>query len=174
MKIRQATIADVKDVAQLHSDSWQVSYKGHLNSDYLARKVPEERQIFWRERFDRPSHGQQILVAEIDTTIVGFACVLLDKDPIWGSYLDNLHVSQNQQSKGIGKSLLTAVAEICTLKATSESLCLLVTQFNTNAHRFYKRLGAVNQGESTWQAPDGTSVPTYLFTCKSLDAIKNG
>jgi ribosomal protein S18 acetylase RimI-like enzyme len=174
MKIRQATIADVKDIVQLHSDSWQVSYQGKLNSDYLARKVPQERQTFWQERFDRPSHGQQILVAEVDTRIVGFACVFLDKDPKWGSYLDNLHVSQNQQSKGIGKSLLTAVAEICTLKATSEGLCLQVTQFNTNAHRFYKRLGADSQGESTWLAPDGTSVPTYWFTWRSLDSIKNG
>jgi GNAT superfamily N-acetyltransferase len=174
MKIKQATIADVKDIAHLHSDSWQVSYKGHLNPDYLARKVPEEREIFWRERFDRPSNGQQILVAEVDAIIVGFACVLLDKDPKWGSYLDNLHVSQNLQSKGIGKLLLTAVADICAEKATSEGLCLLVTQFNTNAHRFNKRLGANNQGESTWLAPDGTTVPTYWFTWGALDSIKNG
>ena len=172
--IRQATNNDAKAIANLHSESWQQSYQGHLNQNYLTQIVPQERQTFWQQRFSNPSDDQHILVAVENGTIIGFACVYFDKYPNRGSYLDNLHVSQNQQSKGIGKLLLKAVADLCTKKATSKGLCLLVTQFNEGAQRFYQRYGAINQEPSIWNAPEGTEVPTYWFIWDSLEAIKEG
>ena len=172
--IRQATTNDAKVVAKLHSESWQQSYQGHLDQNYLTQTVPQERQTFWQQRFNNPTNNQHILIAETNNTIIGFACVYFDKYPNRGSYLDNLHVNQNQQSKGIGRLLLKEVAKLCDQKAKSKSLCLLVTQFNQGAQHFYQRYGALNQEPSIWNAPEGSEVPTYWFIWDSLEAIEKG
>jgi len=97
------------------------------------------------------------------------------ENPNWGSYLDNLHVLNAHQSKGIGKSLLVEVARWCIQREPTKGLCLLVNQDNINAQQFYKRLGARNTESSVWNAPDGSVVPTYWFVWESVNGLaQNG
>lgn len=172
MKIRQATIADAEYIANIHASSWQEGYKGRLSNEYLSQTVPRERQAYWHKRLQLPESNQSILVAETDNQIIGFACVFTDRNSEWGSYLDNLHVDKLYQSQGVGKALLKAVSEWCSLHASSKGLCLQVTKFNTKAQYFYKQLGARNQEESTWTAPDGTIIQTYWFIWDSVEALE--
>jgi ribosomal protein S18 acetylase RimI-like enzyme len=102
-------------------------------------------------------------------------CVYTGKNPDWGSYLDNLHVRKAHQSKGIGKSLFIEGARFCFQKEPLKGMCLLVNQDNHKAQGFYKKLGGRNAKKGVWNAPDGSTVPTYWFVWDNLsNLIKSG
>ena len=171
MIIREARIEDVITIANLHTESWRNTYRTVLTKDYLKDIVPNERKNIWENRLKFPKDNQYILVAESNEDIVGFACVFIDENTEWGSYLENLHINKDFQSKGIGKSLLLKIAQLCNKKASSKSMCLLVNQDNVNAQNFYLHVGANNVQVSIWHAPDGSEVPTYWFLWDNLDAL---
>ena len=63
-------------------------------------------------RLAEPDRTDQIvLVDEQEGAIRGFACAYLEADPEWGCLLDNLHVVPDLKGKGLGRQLMTAVAE---------------------------------------------------------------
>lgn len=163
MKLRPATTSDSKTIACLHAESWRKNYANDLSINYLENIALNDRLLLWDQRLSAPKPNQQVYVAEADRQIMGFANVYIDENPQWGSYLDNLHVSERYQKKGVGRALLTEVFRWCGAKAKSKSLCLLVNQTNLKAQRFYITNGARNQEPSVWNAPDGSAVPTYWF-----------
>jgi len=171
MKIRTATTKDANTIANIHAVSWQYSYAGILSDEYLLDMVPKERLVAWKKSLEFPKSNQCILVAEDESTVIGFICVLLDVDPILGSYIDNLHIDKSHQSKGIGKALLVKAAEWCNEQLPQSGLFLLVTQHNERAQAFYTRLGGRKQETDIWVAPDGTTVPTYRFIWRSMASL---
>lgn len=171
MNIRPASASDAQTIADLHATSWRHTYKGTLTAQYLSEVVSKERHKLWIDRFDAPEPNQYVAVAEQDGEILGFACVYTGANPQWGSYLDNLHVRKDRQSKGIGKSLLIEICRWCRQQDPSEHLCLTVNQDNVNAQKFYKSLGARNMKEDIWNAPDGSIVPTYWFVWDNISLL---
>ena len=175
MKIREASKFDVPHIADIHTTSWRNTYNSALTSQYLTDVVPGERIEVWKERLNNPKINQYVVVAEHNSEIVGFVCVYAGENPDWGSYLDNLHVRNAYQSKGIGKSLLIEGARWCYQQEPSKGMCLLVNQDNYKAQEFYKKLGARNVQKGIWDAPDGSAVPTYWFVWDNLNIlIENG
>lgn len=173
MQIRKATSEDVHTIARIHATSWQKNYSQVLTPHYLNSIAPTERAAIWSERLSAPKTNQQVFVAEINNVIIGFACVYVDGNAEFGSFLDNLHVLSAQQGKGVGKSLLRAVALVCTEFAPDSGLCLLVNKTNTSAQGFYLKLGAQNVRNDFWAAPDGSRVPTYWFVWRDLVSLVN-
>lgn len=168
MKIRFSKDEDFSAIAQLHASSWSVTYSNVLSPDYLQHTAPTERQVVWRERFACPKENQIVLIAEENEGVVGFACAFVDEHAECGSYLENLHVSQSHQGRGIGTSLLSEVAFICQERCPNKGLYLSVNQANDRAQKFYLALGAHNIQSNVWNAPDGSQVPTFLFAWKSV------
>ncbi len=171
MIVREATIADAPKIAGIHAASWRDTYKNELNEKYLAELVSNEREEMWKSRFINPVPNQYVAIAEIDGETVGFACFYSGENPDFGSYLDNLHVSKNHHSKGIGKSLLLNGARWCFEQQPDEGLCLLVSQSNTHAQAFYKRLGTRNCKDGVWNAPDGSVVPTFWYVWDDIKPL---
>ena len=163
MNIRPALASDAERIADIHARSWHHTYQGTFTAQYLSDVVSKERQELWINRFDQPKPNQYVIVAEQDAEMLGFACVYVGENPKWGSYLDNLHVRKDQQSRGIGKSLLVEIWDWCNQQKPNSGLCLTVNQDNVKAQAFYKSLGARNVKEDLWNAPDGSTVPTYWF-----------
>ncbi|MBL1418221.1 MAG: GNAT family N-acetyltransferase [Moritella sp.] len=168
MKIRVATVKDSSRIADIHATSWRSSYAGILSNKYLLETVPQERLITWKQSLEYPKHNQCIFVAEYDDKVIGFICVLLDEDPLLGSYIDNLHIDTSHQSRGIGRALLAKAAEWCNELSPKSGLFLLVTQQNKRAQAFYTRLGGYKQQTDSWVAPEGTIIPTYRFVWQSM------
>jgi len=108
------------------------------------------------------------VIVERETVVVGFACVFAAEHAQWGSYLDNLHVSSALQKQGVGTALIAAVAQWCELQAPGRGLYLSVNQSNITAQQFYYRLGARSAESSVWNAPDGSTVPTFWFVWESV------
>lgn len=171
MKIRQAARTDAVSIAELHTASWRNTYAAVLSSTYLTEKVPSEREKLWNDRLASPKENQHVIVAEIQEDVVGFACVFTKNHDFWGSYLDNLHVGEKYQGKGVGRALLGAVAGWCESQFPGNGLYLSVNQENFRAQRFYLHLGAHNAEAGVWSAPDGSKVPTYWFTWDSAGPL---
>ena len=171
MDIRLASARDANRIAEIHTSSWRNTYQNALSPQYLADIVPHERQQLWAGRLAQPKINQHAIVAEQDDVIIGFACAFTGENPEWGTYLENLHVLQDFQLKGIGKALLAEVARRCQQQSRDSSLCLLVNQDNVNAQGFYQALGARNARAAVWNAPDGSAVPTYWFVWDNISAL---
>ncbi len=153
--LRLARPSDAKAVAALHAASWQLAYRGILSDAYLDRGVLADREAVWEERFRQPSPQQHVIVADDSGLLLGFACVYLDEDPIWGSLLDNIHVDRRAQRRGLGTQLLREVAAVCMSSAAGRGLYLSVLENNTAAQQFYYAHGVESVATETWDAPDG-------------------
>jgi ribosomal protein S18 acetylase RimI-like enzyme len=162
-KIRPARLTDSQDIAELHAASWRSAYKTALSERYLAGDIVADRNALWKNRLSSPRTNQYVVVAGNDRALVGFACAFLDESQDWGSLLDNLHVSQDEQHAGLGTMLLQAIAAQSQLVAREAGLFLWVLQDNANAQRFYLRHGASNVGSDIWDAPGGTRAPLFRF-----------
>jgi L-asparaginase II len=67
--------------------------------------------------------------------------------------------------------LLLQVAAICEQRCSGQGLYLSVNQSNLRAQKFYLALGAQNSQAAVWNAPDGTSVPTFRFSWTSAATL---
>lgn len=171
MLIRAATAADSNQIAALHAASWRLAYRGALSDKFLAGDVESDRLQLWSSRLAKPLERQIVLVAEEAGHMQGFACAYIDEDTKWGSFLNNIHVSQGSQGRGVGKLILNAVALACGEPGT-EGLYLWVLQSNTKAQGFYSRYGAQNTGTNIWEAPGGTIAPLFRFSWGSVAELR--
>lgn len=174
MHIRPATPADAAAIAALHTDSWQRTYRGVLSDDYLDHQAAAERLAYWQARLREPAATQRVLLLEDETgALLGFACVVLDEDPRWGNYLNNLHVRHEQQGLGLGRRLMQASAAAC-VEARSQGFYLWVAQDNRAAQGFYARLGGRQEDSQVWEAPDGSRPLIYRYAWPKLDGLLSG
>ena len=90
-------------------------------------------------------------VAEVDGEVVGCALWFLNFST-WrgthGIYLEDLYVRTDQRGAGLGKALLTALAEECVERGYSR-LEWWVLDWNAPAIGFYTSLGAIPMDEWT-------------------------
>jgi GNAT superfamily N-acetyltransferase len=90
-------------------------------------------------------------VAELDGDVVGCALWFLNFstwDGVHGVYLEDLYVRPSARGSGLGKELLTALAEECVRQGYTR-LQWWVLDWNEPAIGFYKSLGAVPMDEWT-------------------------
>jgi len=172
MQICTANPSDSAAIAELHAASWRYAYREALSDAYLAGDVVSERQQFWEARLLQPSRNQHVVLAHVDSLLAGFVCVYGAEHEEWGSYLNNLHVSQAMHGHGVGRALLHAAASLCLQSYGEGSMYLWVLQSNERAQRFYARFGACAVGVDTWNAPDGTKSPLWRLSWPSLVALK--
>lgn len=86
--------------------------------------------------FQRATQDEQLLVAERDGTVVGFAAVYTGNAP--DHFLHHLYVHPAHSGLGIGAQLLAAVT-----RRFGPMLSLKTQLANTGARRFYARAGWV-------------------------------
>ena len=141
IKLRKAIFSDFTAIAELHAENWRQTYRGILSDQFLDYEVEKDRIETWHERLHSPGPNQLVIVATLNEVIQGFCCLFLDDDPVFGSLIDNLHVTAAMQKSGIGKMLVRdCVKHICD-KAHTKKMYLWVYEANTNARIVYERLG---------------------------------
>lgn len=156
IKLQPAAPSDFKAIATLHTDNWRRNYRGILSDKYLDDELEEDRLNVWYERLHSPANNQIITIATQDGTFAGFCCLYLDDDPVFGSLIDNLHVSSDLQRSGIGKTLVADCAEKVYRKAELKKMYLWVFEANVNARIVYERIGGTNFETIDKDNPDGT------------------
>ena len=163
MELRVATADDAKRIARLHAESWQRTYRGMFRDEFLDGPVIEDRLAEWRARFASPDPARFVAVAEDQSDLLGFVCVFGEDDARWGSLIDNLHVRQDAQKRGIGAALMRAAAAWCEETHPGRPIYLLVLRANTNAQAFYERLGGTNAGEDEREQHGGGIAYGYRY-----------
>ena len=134
---RLATAADFRKIAVLHARSWQENYRGSYSDQFLDHEVHGDRALVWEQRLTSPAANQFTVLAEEDGKLLGFVCAFLDADPIYGTLIDNLHVSAETKGKGIGKELIRKVAAKSVENNPLSTLYLWVLEANVQAYEFY-------------------------------------
>ncbi len=83
--------------------------------------------------------GATILVAEIDQTPLGFVWYVMNGAFNRSGYIMLIGVEPSARSTGVGRALMREVETILFEKVND--VFLLVSDFNTDAQKFYQRLG---------------------------------
>ena len=147
-RIRAAIPKDAGPMARVHVDSWRTSYAGIVPDDHLAQLSYRGRELTWVDILSG-DHGN--FVAETDTgEVVGFAGggPERDGDPVYCGELYGLYLLREFQRRGIGRSLVSVVAERLLTDGFS-SMLLWVLEDNHPARRFYGSLGGKPVGCKT-------------------------
>ena len=172
LRLRAARPGDAEAIAALHVANWRTIARGSLSDAYLDGPVEGERRAFWRERLGHPRAGVATLLAEDRSgALAGFACVILDHDPAWGSLIDNLHVDLGRRGRGIGRLLMRAVGDHLVHALVRPAVHLFVLRGNVAASGFYARLGGAMVEQLEQTEPDGTTLPVIRVAWPSLTAF---
>src|SRR5258708_10592330 len=151
-----ATEHDSAAIARLPADRWRSAYRGILSEEYPDNRAPSDRAALWQARFaEKANKPFFAILAEIDGQLAGFACVFVNEDPIFGSFLDNLHVTPERTGQGIGRLLLNEAARRLVADGTGGALYLWVIEQNSRARQFYARAGATEVETALLPMPDG-------------------
>jgi GNAT superfamily N-acetyltransferase len=147
VRIRRATTDDSAGLTKVQVDSYRRSYATFLPHDYVAQFSYEEQEKDWQEWMT--AHPSDLLyLAETcdgETAAYALARAGLSDIPPYDSELLALHVRDLQQRHGIGRRLLTTIAQELKQQG-SPSLMVWVANRNP-ARLFYERLGGVMIGE---------------------------
>lgn len=165
VRIRTATAADAPAIATLHTQSWRIAYQGILTDQYLQQELDDDRQNDWERRFSEPLPNQHVIVAEDEhSNLLGFSCAYGKFDPEAGTLVENLHAHPAHKKAGIGRALLSHIADWSLTWYPDDLIHLWVVTENTAAISFYKRMGARQDMSALWDAPGGIVVPELRFT----------
>ncbi|RJQ80986.1 GNAT family N-acetyltransferase [Pseudonocardiaceae bacterium YIM PH 21723] len=140
--IRRATPSDVDTMVQLVHDL----------AEY--EKAPDECTLTSEQLHTALFGPAPTLfghVAELDGQVVGLALWFLNFSTWTGThgiYLEDLYVRPETRGSGLGKALLTTLAQECVTRGY-QRLEWSVLDWNTPAIDFYRSLGAVGMDEWT-------------------------
>jgi ribosomal protein S18 acetylase RimI-like enzyme len=135
--------ADAPAIAALHAASWRAHYRGAVPDRVLDGDLSGERLRHWRARLEFPVPHQAVRVAMAGGRLAGFVCVYGSHDPEWGSLVDNLHVADPLHRQGVGRTLMGLAGAWLDVAHPVAAVHLLVIEANTQARRFYERIGGV-------------------------------
>jgi GNAT superfamily N-acetyltransferase len=142
IRIRPAAQADVRLIFELIQEL--ASYE-KLSHAVVATEALLAGHLFG------PQPAAQVLIAELDSTPVGFALFFGSYSTFVGRpgiYLEDLFVRPAARGRGVGKALLRAVAKLA-LERNCGRLEWAVLDWNEPAIGFYRKLGAAPMDEWT-------------------------
>ncbi len=142
-----------------------------MRDEFLDGDIVQDRLLAWGERLNAPAPNQLVVVAEDGGVVQGFVCIFGDDDARWGSLIDNLHVRQEVQARGIGRQLMREAAVWAAVNYPGRGLYLWVMQANDNAQRFYERLGGTNQGAEVRKNTERGAAHVFRYTWSDVRAL---
>ena len=150
-RIRPATAADVPVILELiHA----LAEFERLAGEVIATEAELRRTLFG----DHPA--AEVLIAELAGAPVGFALYFTSYSTFLarpGLYLEDLFVRPAARKRGIGRALMVALARVA-LERGYGRFEWSVLDWNADAIRFYRSLGAIGLDEWTVQRVTGDAL----------------
>ena len=174
MQFRAAEKDDAERIAGLHADSWRRTYRGMMLDEFLDGPVLANRLDEWDRRLSNTPVDRWVCLAMDGSRLVGFICIFGNKDPVWGSCIDNLHVSPDCHRRGIGAVLMGHAAKWLGDAYPGLGVYLWVMSANEQARRFYERLGAKNAGITIKPDPGGGNAPNCRYVWQDPSVLREG
>jgi ribosomal protein S18 acetylase RimI-like enzyme len=140
--LREATIADLRPLAELHVRTFNETHVGPTGSgpSYATREWQ------WREKLSETSATNFVLLLETETEqLIGFIwCHPTRDNPHWAARLNKIYLLHEYQRRGLGTRMFAAaVARLLAHGLTS--MALFTETDNEPACNFYERLGGERQ-----------------------------
>lgn len=142
IKIRKATLNDIKAISTIKVEGWQSAYKNIISDKYLDNMditKTIEKNI---KNFDR----HPFIVAEVNSEVVGFCCYdfgnIEELDENADCELRGIYVKPSMKRKGIGRKLIEYVKKEF-LKANKEKMILWCLKENYPSREFYKSMNGI-------------------------------
>src|SRR5580658_5310835 len=151
MRVRVASSADARRIAEVHVRTWQAAYRGQVPDEHLDSLSVEERESTWFEIL-RGSNlpGSGVFVIEDDNrAVVGFVGLAPSTDPDATSdtgEVGAIYVLREHWGAGYGSTLLEQATESLR-EAECSSATLWVLDSNARARSFYERARWVPDGQ---------------------------
>ena len=149
--IREATLDDIPIVARLHVDSWNKTYKGIIDQEYLNNmKKNIDKRI---ERMHNEFKQRKMMVAILNNEIVAFTEFTLNNE--FSKELDidcefcGLYVKNEYVGIGIGSKFFDYIKSIF-VKNGKHKMGLWCVKENENAIKFYIAKGGIQVKEKTF------------------------
>jgi RimJ/RimL family protein N-acetyltransferase len=148
-RLRPATEADARAIAELQVQAWRWAYRELLPSAYLAAMSVEAREQMWSRMLARPALLPGAIVRDEDGRLRGFAAYGRAHDGDPGArdagQLLALYLDEDLVGRGAGHALHDAALDALRAAGLQRSI-LWVLENNARARAFYAR--------HDW-APDG-------------------
>ena len=139
LEIRSMRPEDMDGKSYVHWKSWQETYRGLVDADYLSRLTLEKCQQITRRWPDN------LIVAELDSRIVGFAgygpCRTPDAANCGEVFA--IYILKEAQGLGIGRKLMDAAMAHLT---EYDTIVIQVLKGNSQAFGFYEHYGFRYEG----------------------------
>ncbi|MET8131494.1 GNAT family N-acetyltransferase [Streptomyces sp. NPDC005251] len=163
--VREMTLDDCPRVAEIRVRGWQSAYKGLIPQSYLDGLSVAEDAARRRRNFEQRDGSIVNLVAERDSSVVGWACHGPHRDSevrAGDVELYAIYVHPDHLGQGVGRALLRESADRCAA-AGHERMLLWVLKENTTARRFYERAGFCPDGAEEPFEAAGVEVPEVRY-----------
>lgn len=163
--IRYAALSDAGMISSIYQQSTQRAYQDFMAEAHDYSRLLNRRESFWAQKLAiPPTKEQRILVAEYESSVVGFVEIGAPSYPEEVATEDTgelhfLFTAPDFIGHGIGSRLLTHAAQLLQEDGYRQAF-LWVFSRNLQARRFYERHG--------WRT-DGVERPdpalSFLATC---------
>lgn len=157
LRMRTATPADARAVADIWHAGWPDGHLGHVPEELAAVRTEDS---FRQRAVERVG---DTVVAVVGGSVAGFTMVVADE-------VEQVYVAASHRGSGVADALL-ADAEARIGAAGHSRAWLAVVAGNARARRFYERRGWVDDGPLVYPAegPNGPiDVPAHRYV-KDLD-----
>ena len=153
IEIREATEADIPDIAKIHVAGWHGAYGGIVDQGYLDGFTVEMRIPKWEENF-AAGEGRTLL-AYIDGVAVGFVSYgalrtpppgMSKIRPLYSGEIYALYLEPEYFRQGIGTALIQKAIEKLQ-EQKHQSMCLWVLDKNKRGCGFYEAIGGKRVGK---------------------------
>ena len=140
--LREAGIADLRPLAELHVRTFNETHVGPFGSG----PTYATREWQWREKLSETDATHFVLVLETATKqLVGFIwCHPTNENPEWAARLNKIYLLREYQRRGLGKRMVSAAVDRLVEHGLT-SMALFTETDNEPACNFYEQLGGERQ-----------------------------
>ena len=149
LRIRRATVADARAIAEINVAGWQAAYRDIIPDDFLDGMSVAAREVALETRL-QPDEGDRApaWIAERGGAVIGFVSSGPPRDedvPLPAAEIYAIYVLSDAWRSGAGRALMsTAVDHWLARGATT--LTLWVLEANARARGFYEAMGWTPDG----------------------------
>lgn len=170
MKIRRAVLEDARGIAEVHVKSWQETYKGIVDQNYLHSLKVEDRFRMWKAGLATKNDSQPVYVAEnSEGRIIGFSSFGPERTKKFSvdGELYAIYLLEKYKGRKIGTALFrTGVQE---LSKEYSSLLVWVLAEN-NSKFFYEKFGPEKAREEDIEIA-GSKHKEIAYVWKDIKAL---
>jgi L-amino acid N-acyltransferase YncA len=136
-EIRDATLDDVDDIAEIHVEAWEKTYRGVMPDELIESRNVEFRKRNWSERLPDLPKDEFVRVGILDGRVVAFSNGAHAENEAEDTAIGRLLYMRNDlKGHGIGTHMrLDMIREM--KKRNFKTVIFWIVKGNEDAERFY-------------------------------------